>query len=206
MLRRMSKDPVAVPPSAAKVLRWKAGHLMEEAIREHIDGLFDSEVLTNQRLFSEELDLTGEYDNYVPEKKTLVEIKTVHDYAFIEREGQPYLKQDTGEKTASGRVRWEPKLSPYLHHEIQNHAYALLIGDVEHVVYVYISLSGRILVYNTDIQPELTQNVLNRLSVLNEAWGTETLPGCICTPEHPLWDSVMQYCPYRVEEGLCCLQ
>lgn len=196
-------------PSAAKILRWKTGHLAEQAFRDFVPVLFDkdTEIKSNVRLTSKKLDLTGEYDNYSPEFKTLVEIKTVHDYAFVERDGKTYLKDHDG-FDAKGRNKWKAKDTPYLHHEIQNHCYVKLLAEegeiVEAIKYVYISLSGRIVVYDTKIQEDIMGNVNRRLEALNKAWKDQVPPECICKEGHPLYDSVMKWCPYR-EENNCCV-
>jgi hypothetical protein len=187
---------------------------MEEAIREHIPSLFskNDKVLSNIRMQDEELDLTGEYDNYAVMDKTLVEIKTVHDYAFIQRDKKAYLKENVG-LDDRGKIIWDIKKEPYLHHEIQNHAYALMLDrqpdkelqGVTSIKYVYISLSGRMVTYETPIKPLLMDNVKGRLEVLNEAWREKVPPKCICDERHPLYAPVMQYCKYKTEVG-CCLE
>jgi CRISPR/Cas system-associated exonuclease Cas4 (RecB family) len=206
MMRK--KIPATSTPTAAKILRWQAGHLMEEAIREHVPALFDSqvEVLSNQRLTSEAMDLTGEYDNYVESEKTIVEVKTVHDYAFKESEGMTYLKAQDGNHP-NGNKKWIPKLTPHLNHEMQNHAYVMLLREkgleVSKIKYVYISLSGRIVVYNTDVQQDILNNITKRLEVLSQAWSKDEPPECICKEGHPFWSNTMQYCPYQSELGCC---
>lgn len=202
---RLGIPPTQVP-SASKILRWEAGHHLESAIREHISNLFpEQEVLSNERITSKELDLTGEYDNYVPEAKTLVEVKSVHDYAFKETDAGIFLKEKIGE-SPNGRNRWGAKMTPYLHHELQNHAYAILLGEenVEQIVYVYISLSGRLSTYRTNVKEELLATVRKRLEILNKAWEAKEMPDCICGDhQHPLYDPVMQWCDYRTDDGCC---
>lgn len=192
-------------PSAARILRWDAGHSIEEVIRPHLLKMFP-DLKSNERLTSEELDLTGEYDNYSLEAKTIIEVKSVHDYAFKDSQGTVALKEKTGEK--NGRNSWGMKDEPYLHHALQNHSYKLLLEEqdlpVERIIYVYISLSGRIVVYDTKPDETLTDNVMARLGALNDAWTNQAPPECICQPKHPLWDSVMQYCDYRDEENETC--
>lgn len=205
-------------PSAAKILRWDAGHVFEGSIRKHLPAIFDKdeEILSNKRLFSLKRDLTGEYDNYAVNAKTLVEIKTVHDYAFIQRDNDTYLKLQDGVHEGGrwdGKPKYVPNPNPYLHHEIQNHAYAILLDEgtdvslrgVKKIKYVYISLSGRMVTYETDIKPKILGQVNKRLDVLNKAWAEKIAPECICKPNHPLWGPVMQWCDFRTETG-CCLE
>lgn len=197
-------------PSAALVIRWGAGHLLEEMIRPHIETVY-GKTKSNERLQSDTLHLTGEFDNLVLKDNRLVEVKSVHDMAFIEREGKTYLKEKTGTSMRGGREinNWGAKETPYLHHELQNHAYVLLLAEngitVKNIDYVYISLSGRIVVYSTEVQDALLDNVKARLDTLNAAWKTQTPPVCICSPEHNLYESVMKYCDYKNQEtGECC--
>jgi hypothetical protein len=197
-------------PSAALVIRWGAGHLLEEMIRPQIETVY-GKTESNQRLTSKTLDLTGEFDNLVLSDSRLVEVKSVHDMAFVERDGKTYLKEKTGTMQRAGREvnTWGIKETPYLHHELQNHAYVLLLGeegiDVKNIDYVYISLSGRIVVYSTEVQKELLDNVKARLDTLNKAWKAKKPPVCICSPEHNLYESVTKYCDYKNQEtGECC--
>lgn len=199
-------------PTAAKVIRWGAGHLLEEMIRPHIEAVYGN-TASNARYTDKTLDLTGEFDNLVLADNRLVEIKSVHDMAFIERGDILGLKEKTGTQTSrTGKETntWGIKKSPYLHHELQNHAYVLLLQDqgitITGIDYVYISLSGRICVYSTAVQPELLKNVTDRLSMLNQAWQTKTPPPCICTPDHPLYDGVMRWCDYKTETTCCSLK
>jgi len=209
--KRLGVEPLT-SVTAAKVLRWKAGHLMEEAIRPIIAQVY-GETSSNKRYISKKYDMTGEFDNLVLAGNRLVEIKTVHDMAFIEKDGQVGLKENMGKKTFStGREvnTWGLKETPYLNHEIQNHGYVILLGEegikVEGIDYVYISLGGRIAVYTTKVQEELLQNVKNRLQVLNEAWKTQTPPPCICLDKtHPLYENTMKWCEYLDEaNNICC--
>lgn len=187
------KIPALHQPGAGKMLRWKAGHIMEEVIRPHILNVYPDTV-SNVRLENKELNLTGEYDNYSKEAKTIIEVKSVHDMAF------KYRRKDDG--------RYNLRDSrPYLNHELQNHAYAILIesetGETpEFIEYVYITLDGRIATYKTAINQELTNEVKRRLDLLNKAWQTNLLPECVCKESHPLWKSTLQYCDYRADE--CC--
>jgi hypothetical protein len=199
-------------PSAALMLRWNAGHAFEEIIRPHIPKLFDvnfEPIRSNVRLTSEKLDLTGEYDNFSVDNDTLIEVKTVHDYAFVDRDGHTYLKEKTG-TNSRGQNTWGIKNTPYLHHELQNHCYTLLLNEtgieVKAIKYVYISLSGRIVVYDTVVQEELLDNIHKRLEVLNKAWDSDSPPPCICESTHPLYDSVMQYCDYKDGNNCCVIK
>jgi len=209
--KRLGVEPLSTV-TAAKVLRWKAGHLMEEAIRPIIAKVY-GETSSNKRYISKKLDMTGEFDNLVLAGNKLVEIKTVHDMAFIEKDGIVGLKENLGKKTFStGREvnTWGVKQTPYLNHEIQNHGYVMLLEEegikVEGIDYVYISLGGRIVVYTTQVQPELLQNVTTRLNLLNEAWRTKTPPPCICMETtHPLYENTMKWCEFRDEaNNTCC--
>lgn len=204
--------PTLTKPSAAKVIRWSAGHHLETAIREHVENVW-GKTESNVRMTSKEYDLTGEFDNRVIEGDRLVEIKSVHDMAFIERNGEATLKEKVGTKTlANGKEQfvWEPKTTPYLAHELQNHAYVILLKeqgiDIKGIDYVYIALGGRICVYSTEVSPEYLNNVKERLKVLNEAYKTKTPPVCMChLKDHPLYDSTLQWCDYKDEaNGTCC--
>ncbi len=196
-------------PTGAKVLRWEAGHAIEETIRPYVEKVY-GKTESNVRLTSEELDLTGEYDNLTIKDNRLVEIKSVHDLAFIEKEGSTGLKEDTGDTGPRGGKVWRIKQTPYLHHELQQHSYVLLLAEkgkqVANIDYVYISLSGRVVVYSTKTDPELLAAVKRRLDVLNEAWRTKTPPPCICKNyDNPLYDSVLRWCDYKNETtGQCC--
>lgn len=177
--------PTTKPPTAAKMLRWQAGHIIEEVIRPHLLKMYP-DLMSNQRLTSKQLDLTGEYDNYSEREKTIFEIKSVHVFApkNIEREGKPYLN-----------------------HEYQNHTYKILMEEVglevEKIVYIYIALDGRIICLNTVVQQDILDNLKKRLGVLSEAWESKIPPPCFCDESHPLWKSTMQYCDYRTETDCC---
>ena len=180
--KRLGIAPVSIP-TAAKMLRWQAGHLIEEVIRPHLLKLYP-DLVSNQRLTSKNLDLTGEYDNYSKAEATIFEVKSVHNNAprYLEKEGA------------------------YLSHEYQNHSYVLLLEEnklpVKNIVYLYITLDGRILTFRTEVQGQLLLNVKKRLEVLKMALGGQ-LPACICKDTHPLWKSTMQYCDYRSGD-VCC--
>lgn len=165
--------------TGAKIMRFKAGNILEDYIRPHLKLQFPK-LKSNIRLTSETLDLTGEYDNYDPDSKSLIEIKSVHVFAprHLEKEGQ------------------------YYHHEYQQHAYKLLLEEneqeVQNIYYVYIALDGQILTFKTEPSQEIEDNVLKRLSLLNEAWEKKEPPMCLCHDDtHPLFKGVMRYCDYR---------
>lgn len=199
--------PQVREPSAALILRWKAGHAIETAVRPYLKEIFP-DLVSNKRLSSDKLDLTGEFDNYTPKTKTIIEVKSVHDYAFKEQGGGLYLKEHDGLHD-NGNNKWVPKLTPYLHHELQNHCYVKLLREagmeVENINYVYISLSGRIVTYETTVQKKLLNSVTRRLKKLSEAWEAQTPPNCVCDPDNVLWGPVLQYCPYREDEKCCDL-
>lgn len=179
-------------PGAGKILRWNAGHLLEASIRPHIEKVYPDSV-ANVRLENKKLDLTGEYDNYSKKEKRLIEIKSVHDYAFKYRKNADERDHLKDEKV-------------YLHHEIQNHAYAVLLDkEPEFIDYIYISLSGRLCTYQTKVQTKLLDWVENRLEKLNEAWKAQTPPDCQCREDNPLWGGVLQWCDYKTESGCCSL-
>jgi hypothetical protein len=52
--KRQAVPPVNIP-TAAKMLRWQAGHIIEEVLRPHLKKLYP-DLKSNQRLTSEELD------------------------------------------------------------------------------------------------------------------------------------------------------
>lgn len=194
--------------SAALMLRWQSGHSIEEAIRRHLKTLFP-DLVSNDRLTSKIMDLTGEEDNR--SENIIIEIKSVDDGAFVQRDNEIFLKEEDGTKIYNGKEykNYKPKLEPYLHHELQQHAYVLLEQErgrqIEEIVYTYISLRGRIVTYSTPVKQELLDNVKARLKVLNEAWKTQTPPECICKESHPLYAGVMRYCPYKTDNDCCSL-
>ena len=197
--------PELVKPSAAKILRWGAGHHLEAAIRPHIEKLYP-DVISNNRLTSIKMDLTGEYDNFSPTSKTLIEVKSVDDMAFYDSDGGLALKKKIG-LWPNGRNRWAASDEPFLGHQLQNHAYVLLLQEsgleVEEIHYIYVALKGRLVAYKTKVNPDYIENVENRLQALRSAWRIKKPPVCICRPEHELYDSVMQFCGYKTEEGCC---
>lgn len=200
-------------PTGAKILRWQAGHNIEEALEQYINKVY-KDVSHNVRFTSEKLDLTGEYDFYDADTKRIIEIKSVHDMAFIDRQGTLSLKESQGlwpEGTRwAGKQKWGAKNEPYLHHEMQEYCYYLLMKEqgieVKGVDYVYISLSGRIVTYSTEIDEgsDVAAAVNARLRLLKEAWETQVPPQCICHQEdNPLYDGVLKWCDYRTEDSCC---
>lgn len=100
-------------PTGAKVLRWKAGHIIEQVIRPHLQGIYPL-LISNIRVSNKKYDLTGEFDNYYPTSKSLIEIKSVGPRAVrYKRVGEDsYNLRDD---------------KPYLGHELQQHVYELLM-------------------------------------------------------------------------------
>jgi len=202
-------------PTAGKVLRWSAGHAAEEALRPRIQDVWGNpqsiEFSSNQRLDSKTLDLTGEYDNLARKigttSGTLIEVKTIHDYAFIDRNGHTYLKEATGNIGPRGGVEYKPKLTPYLHHEWQNHAYVILLREkgieVKNIDYVYMALGGRLSVYHTEVDESIVEDVLERLKLLNESWEKQEPPECTCHEGELFWNEANQYCDFKTEHGCC---
>lgn len=181
-------------PGAGKILRWQAGHLMEEVLRPFLLAIYP-DLESNVRATSKELDLTGEWDNYSAKEKTIIEIKSVHDFAFA------YQKKGVSRYDIKGE-------KPYLNHELQNHCYVKLLREagkeVDFITYVYITLDGRIATYKTNVNDELLLNVERRLEALNEAWRTKVPPACICLQEdHPLYKTTMQYCGWKNGDKCC---
>lgn len=180
--KRLGIKPTNIP-TAAKMLRWQAGHLIEEVIRPHLLGLYP-DLISNRRFTSKKLDLTGEFDNYSEIEKTIIEVKSVHNNA-------PYYLEKSG---------------AYLNHQYQNHSYVLLLEEnnlpAENIIYIYITLDGRILTFRYPVNLEILANVQKRLGVLKKALEGE-LPACLCKETHPLWKSTMQYCDYR-DGDVCC--
>ncbi len=181
---------------AGKMLRWQAGHIMEEVIRPHLEQVYP-DLISNERILSKKLSLTGEYDNYSEKSEEIIEVKSVHDFAFGYRR--------------KGEKRFHLRDSkPYLNHELQNHCYVNLLREkgkpVSSITYVYITLDGRIATYKTAVQSSILDNVNRRLKILNDAWATQTAPPCICDQkDHPLFKSTMQYCDYKGSAECCSL-
>lgn len=195
-------------PTGAKILRWGAGHSIESVIRQHIINVY-GKTTSNVRYISEQLQLSGEYDNLTQDNR-LIEVKSVHDLAFIERDGTTALKEDNGKKGPRGGILWELKESPYLHHELQNHTYALLLQEqgieVKNIDYIYVSLSGRVVVYSTEVNPKYLKWVEDRLALLRKAIKTDTAPTCLCKDfDSPLYPLTYRWCDYKDEtNNTCC--
>lgn len=208
--KRLGLSPINTP-TGAKILRWSAGHYLEAGIRPHIEKVYRG-VGSNERMTSEAMHLTGEFDNYAVDEETLIEVKSVSDWAFWEGDGQLGLKEEDGTRIGrNGREvkNYKLKTTPYLHHEIQQHSYVLLLNElgkqVKAIDYVYISLNGRIVVFKTEPNPKLIEAVKRRLKLLNEAWEKQEPPDCICKPDNALWGPVLQWCDYREQEKCCDL-
>jgi len=183
-----------VQNGAGKMLRWKAGHLIEEVIRPHLLSIYP-DLESNIRLSSEEMDMTGEYDNYSEKEKTIFEVKSVHVNAFRYR------------KVSEDRYHLRDN-KPYLSHEYQNHCYVKLLREagkeVEKIVYIYITLDGRIATYETPVKDDILMEVTKTLAILNEAWKLKVAPRCICADEtHPLFKCSLQFCDYK-NGNKCC--
>lgn len=198
LFARLAVPPVNVP-TAAKMLRWQAGHTFEATIRPYLEKLYP-DLKSNVRLTSEKMDLTGEYDNYSEKEKLLIEVKTVGPRAPRYRK-----KEDTRFHLREDR--------PYLSHEYQNHGYVLLLREagleVERITYVYITLEGLLITYETVVDESeggILAGVKNRLEVLQKAQGGNphaVLPECVCKPDNPLWGSCLQFCDYKMDTGCC---
>lgn len=188
--------PPLQKPGAGKVLRWKAGHLIEEVIRPHLKKQFPN-LISNVRFTNEDLDLTGEIDNYDPDSKSLIEIKSVSSHAVKYR------------KVADTRAHLRDE-HQYLNHEYQQAAYVELTKpqyEVEQIVYLYITLDGLLVPYSTPVNEQIIMKVKKRLEILREAWELQTPPQCICLQEdHPLYKSTMQWCEFKEENGCCSIE
>lgn len=232
--KRMGVKPLT-RPTGAKVVRWDSGHAIEGTIRPYLKMLYPN-LVSNVRFANKSLDLTGEADNYDPDSKTIIEIKSISGHALAYKgvnDDRHYLKQENLNFVPGSREapKWVKKLDPYLHHEYQQHAYALLMQDpktevkwpkekqedevyetlgkalpVEQIIYLYITLDGLMLSYETDVKPEITGAVKKRLDMLKTAWETKTPPPCFCLQEnHPLYGNTMKWCEYRTDNGCCSL-
>jgi hypothetical protein len=207
--KRLQVPPVNVP-GAGKMLRWDGGHAVETAIRPHIQNIFP-ESKDNVRFVSEKYQLTGEYDNYDPESRALIEIKSVHDGAFkVKTTGgvkEVALKEQIG-TWPNGNIKWGLKQESYVHYQMQQHALILLMAEqdieVKDIYYVYISLGGQMVVYKEQPSDVMMAEVERRLRLLNEAWETSTAPDCICHEEdHPFYHTTMKWCEY-LDDNECC--
>ena len=197
-------------PTGAKILRWGAGHCIEDVIREHISKVY-GETESNIRITSDKYDLTGEYDNLTIKDHRLVEVKSVHDLAFIEKDGMTGLKYDTGGKGPRGGVVWAIRDEPHLHYALQQHGYVLLLKErgitVANIDYIFISLSGRVVAYSTKVDAEKIKWLEDRIELLNKAWKTKTPPPCTCKEfDSELYKSVYQYCDYKDETNATCCE
>lgn len=207
--KRLGVKPLSTP-TGGKVIRWGAGHMLEEMLRPHIAKVWGG-TTSNVRNTSDKLDLTGEYDNLVLGGDTLVEVKSVSDWAFYKGPitSDIVLKQDSGEKNKWGRPAYVPKEEPYVHHVLQNHAYVLLLAEegtkVKNIDFVYVSLSGLVCVYHTEVREKYLKWVKDRLTLLNKAWEGKEPPECACDPEAPLWGPIYQWCDYRQGNKCCSL-
>lgn len=205
--------PSVAEASGAMKLRWATGHALEGVVRPYLKSIYPN-LVSNVRFTNEELDLTGEVDNYDPDSKTIIEVKSVHPNAVRYKkvgEDRYHLKDD----------------KQYLHHEYQQHAYVLLMShpqtitekyegwnhshtvkgwEVERIIYLYVSLSGLIVTYDTPVKPEILANVKKRVDILNQAWRSGEVPPCLCEESHPLYKGQMRYCPYKTDNDCCNLR
>lgn len=197
-------------PTGGKVIRWGAGHKLEEELRPHIAKVWGG-TTANKRHTSKKWDLTGEYDNLILDGSRLIEVKSVSDWAFYKgpETSDMVLKKDSGEKNKWNRPLYKPMYEPYIHHVLQNHAYVLLLEEegieVKHIDFVYASLSGLLCVYQTEVDPKYLMWVKARLELLNTAWKKQEPPKCLCSEDSPLWGPVFQWCDYRTQDGCCSL-
>lgn len=193
--KRLGIEPIN-KPTGAKILRWQAGHLIEEVIRPHLKTIY-KDLTSNIRLSSDKWDLTGEFDNYNPDGKTLIEIKSVGPRAIR------YRKKDEQRHNLRDD-------QPYPSHVLQNHAYALLMDEhdfvVENIQFIYITLEGLIVTYKVPISKTNLNHVKDRLKLLSEAWKAQKPPECICQEDNPLYKSLLQFCDYKQEDNCCSLK
>jgi hypothetical protein len=207
--KRLGLEPLRTATGALQ-LRWQVGHKVEEVIRPYLEKIYPN-LISNVRLTNDRLNLTGEFDNYDPDSKQLIEIKSVHPQAV------KYKKVgDT-----RNHLRDEKQ---YLHHEWQQHAYVELMshkdsvceGDfagprrnltwpVEKITYIYISLSGLIVPYTTEVNPEILSNVKDRVDYLNTCYTAKQLPRCTCNEDDVFWKMSGQYCDYKGEDECCSI-
>jgi hypothetical protein len=189
-----------------KKLRWRAGHAIEATIRPELEKIYPK-LLTNVRFTNEELDLTGEFDGYDPESRTLISVKSVHDFAMKTINGDTGLKENTGKTNARGNIVWALKKEPYIHHQWQEHAYVLLMQpgtwEVGQITYVYITLGGLIDTYTTPVIDEILKRVSDKVTYLNEAWSAQIPPVCLCYEGLEMYQVTDQYCAYRTASGCC---
>lgn len=223
--------PTLNEPGGGKKLRWRGGHAVESAIRPTLETIYPN-LLTNIRFTNEELDLTGEFDGYDPDSKSLISVKSTHDFAFTSVDGKMYLKEKKGMKQGrNGRevTDWGRKENPYTHHEWQEASYVLLMNcesitkidspqytkdelpapanwPVENIIYVYITLGGLIDTFRTPVKPEIVKRVQDKLQYLTACYRDSTLPICLCQPGKEMYDVTDQYCNYKTDNDCCSPQ
>ena len=193
--KRLGVKPVS-KPGAGKMLRWKAGHLIEEVVRPYLEKLYP-DLTSNIRMSDEDDDATGEYDNYSEEEATIIEIKSVNGRAFRYRkvsEHRHNLRDD----------------QPYPNHMLQNHGYVRQLRKrgkpVEFIHFVYISLDGLICTYKVPVSTTYLNDVAERLKTLNKAWADQIPPECLCNDtKHKYYKSTMQYCDFSQGSECCSL-
>lgn len=182
---------------AGKMLRWKAGHLIEEVVRPYLEAIYP-DLTSNVRMTDEDDDATGEYDNYSEAEATIIEIKSVNGRAFRYRrvaELRNNLRDD----------------QPYGNHQLQNHGYVRQLRKrgkpVKFIHFVYISLDGLIATYKVPVSQTYLDEVDTRLKTLNAAWKAQVPPECICTDKtHKYYKSTLQYCDYKNGDDCCSLE
>lgn len=179
-----------------KMLRWKAGHLIEEVVRPYLEKIYPG-LESNVRMTDEDDDATGEFDNYSEDQATLIEIKSVNGHAFRYRKVSEHRSHLRGEE-------------PYNSHLLQNHGYVRQLRKrgkpVEFIHFVYISLDGLIATYKVPVSQSYLDEVDNRLKTLNTAWKAQQPPECICNDkEHKYYKSTLQWCDYRQGDECCSL-
>jgi hypothetical protein len=206
-------------PGGGKKLRWRSGHAIEATIRPELEKIYPK-LITNVRLTNATLDLTGEFDCYDPESRTLISVKSVHDFAFITVNGVNGLKDKVGvkisQKTGKEIGDYGLKTEPYIHHQWQEHSYVQLmshkhtvlsrLGELpvpEHIIYVYITLGGLIACYETDVKPELLSLVERKTQYLKDCWENNIVPACLCQEGREMYLVSDQYCPYKTATGCC---
>lgn len=213
-------------PTGAKLLRWRAGHLIEEVIRPHLKKLYP-DLLSNVRMTNHALDLTGEFDNYSPSARTIFEIKSVSSHAVKYqrvldtrkhlKDSQQYLHHEFQQAAYVALMRHEDTKANYQEQvtaestrrqwgeSVGMGPIAQLSWQVEHIVYLYITLDGLLVPYATPVNDTLVSKVERRLELLRKNWTNQTLPECVCAEEdHPLYKGVLQYCDYKSPGVACC--
>jgi|JI10StandDraft_1071094.scaffolds.fasta_scaffold38685_12 hypothetical protein len=193
--KRLGIEPLTTV-GAGKMLRWKAGHIIEEVVRPYLERIYPG-LTSNIRMTDEDDDATGEFDNYSEDQATLIEIKSVNGYAFRYRKVSEHRTHLRGEK-------------PYPSHMLQNHGYVRQLRKrgkpVEFIHFVYISLDGLIATYKVPVSQTYLADVEQRLKTLNTAWASQTPPECICNDQdHLYYKSTLQYCDYKQGDDCCSL-